>query len=71
MMKTMPGIQFNQGITEDVEEPNYLNVSQRNQIVLEDLMAQPGKDHGVYWRSFHRKEPSQKIVQNPFHQGMR
>ena len=39
MMKTMPGIEFNQGIPEDIGEPDYLDVSQRNLIVLDDLMA--------------------------------
>ena len=36
MMKTMPGIEFNQGIPEDIDEPDYLDVSQRNLIVLDD-----------------------------------
>ena len=44
MMKTMPGIEFNQGIPEDIDEPDYFDVSQRNLIVLDDLMAQSGKD---------------------------
>ena len=44
MMKTMPGIEFNQGISEDIDVSDFLDVSQRNLIVLDDLMAQFGKD---------------------------
>ena len=40
MMKTMAGMEFNQGIPEDIDEPDYLDVSQRNLIVLVDLMPQ-------------------------------
>ena len=43
----MPGIEFNQGIPEDIDEPDYLDVSQRNLIVLDDLMAQSGKDKRI------------------------
>jgi hypothetical protein len=34
MMRTMPGIEFNQGIPEDIDNADYLDVSQRNLIVL-------------------------------------
>ena len=47
MMRTMPGIEFNEGIPEDLDEPDYLDVSQRNLIVLDDLMAQSGKDKRI------------------------
>ena len=30
MMKTMPGIEFNQGIPEYIDKPDYLDVSQLN-----------------------------------------
>jgi hypothetical protein len=40
----MPGIEFNQGIPDDIDNADYLDVSQRNLIVLDDLMAQSGKD---------------------------
>ena len=43
MMRTMPGIEFNEGIPDDIDEPDYLDVSQRYLIVLDDLMAQSGK----------------------------
>ncbi len=47
MMRTMPGIEFNEGILEDIDELDYLDVSQRNLIVLDDLMAQSGKDKRI------------------------
>ena len=37
MMRTMPGIEFNQGIPEDIDKADYLDVSQRNLIILDDL----------------------------------
>jgi hypothetical protein len=40
MMRTMPGIEFNQGIPDDIDSADYLDVSQRNLIILDDLMAQ-------------------------------
>ena len=47
MMRTMPGIEFNEGTPKDIDEPDYLDVSQRNLIVLDDLMAQSGKDERI------------------------
>jgi hypothetical protein len=44
MTRTMPGIEFNQGIPDDIDNADYLDVSQRNLIVLDDLMAQSSKD---------------------------
>jgi hypothetical protein len=44
MMRTMPGIEFNEGIPEDIDNGDYLDISQRNLIVLDDLMAQSSKD---------------------------
>ena len=73
MMRTMPGIEFNEGIPEDLDEPDYLDVSQRNLIVLDDLMAQSGKDKRIadpFTRvSNHRNLSVIYIVQNIFHQG--
>ena len=40
-MKTMPGIEFNQGIPEDIDEPDYLDVSQRNRF---------GRSYGSIWQ---------------------
>ena len=73
MMKTMSGIEFNQGIPEDIDEPDYLDVSQRNLIVLDDLMAEYGKDKRIAdlftKGSHHRNLSVIYIVQNVFHQG--
>ena len=43
----MPGIEFNQGIPEDIDERHYLDVPQRNLIVLDDFMTQSSKDKHV------------------------
>ncbi len=71
MMRTMPGIEFNEGIPEDIDEPD--DVSQRNLIVLDDLMAQFGKDKRIadlFTRGSHHRNLSViYIVQNIFHQG--
>ena len=72
MMRTTPGIEFNEGIQEDIDEPDYLDVSQRNLIILDDLMAQSGKDKRVadlFTRGSHHRNLSViYIVQNIFTQ---
>ena len=72
MMKTMVGIEFNQGIPEEIDEPVYLDVSQRNLIVLDDLMAQSGKDKRIadlFTKESHHSNLSViYMVQNIFHQ---
>ena len=73
MMRTMPGIEFNQGIPDNIDNADYLDVSQRNLIVLDDLMAQSGKDKRIAdlftKGSHHRNLSIIYIVQNIFHQG--
>ena len=73
MVRTMPGIEFNEGIPESIDKPDYLDVSQRNLIVLDDLMAQSGKDKRIadlFTRGSHHRNLSViHIVQNIFHQG--
>ena len=73
MMRTMPGIEFNQGIPEDIDNADYLDVSQRNLIVLDDLMAPSGKDKRISdlftKGSHHRNLSIIYIVQDIFHQG--
>ena len=73
MMRTMPGIEFNEGIPDDIDDPDYLDVSQRNLIVLDDLMAQSGKEKRIadlFTRGSHHRNLSViYIVQNIFHQG--
>ena len=72
MMKAMPGIDFRQGIIEDVDETDYLSVSQHNLIILDDLIAQSGKDKRIadlFTRGSHHKYLSViYIVKNIFHQ---
>jgi hypothetical protein len=69
----MPGIEFNQGIPDDIDNADYLDVSQRNLIVLDDLMAQSSKDKRIAdlftKGSHHRNLSIIYIVQNIFHQG--
>ena len=43
MIKTIPGIKLKEDIPEDIDEQGVLDVSQRNHIVLDDLMDQTGK----------------------------
>ena len=73
MLRTIPGIEFNEGIPEDIEKVDYLDISQRNLIVLDDLMAQSSKDKRIanlFTRgSHHRNLSIIYIVQNIFHQG--
>ena len=72
-MRTMPDIEFNEGIPDDVDNADYLDVSQRNLIVLVDLMAQSSKDKRISdlftKGSHHRNLSIIYIVQNIFHQG--
>ena len=73
MLRTMPGIEFNEGIPDDIDHADYLDISQRNLIVLDDLMAQSGKDKRIAdlftKGSHHRNLSVIYIVQNIFHQG--
>ena len=73
MLKTVPEIEFNKGIPDDIDNTDYLDVSQRNLIVLVDLMAQSGKDKRISdlftKGSHHRNLSIIYIVQNIFHQG--
>jgi hypothetical protein len=73
MMRLMPGIEFNEGIPDNIDNADYLDVSQRNLIVLDDLMAQSGKDKRISdlftKGSHHRNLSIIYIVQNIFHHG--
>jgi hypothetical protein len=73
MLRTIPEIEFNKGIPEDIDKGDYLDISQRNLIVLDDLMAQSGKDKRIAELftkgSHHRNLSIVYIVQNIFHQG--
>ena len=73
MMRMTPGIEFNEGIPDDIDNADYLDVYQRNLIVLDDLMAQYSKDKRISdlftKGSHHRNLAIIYIVQNIFHQG--
>jgi hypothetical protein len=66
MMRTMPGIDFNEGIPDDIDNADYLDVS-------DDFMVQSGKDKRISdlftKGSHHRNLSIIYIVQNIFHQG--
>ena len=72
MIKAIPGIEFKEGIHSDIDSDEYLDVSTRNRIVLDDLMTQM-----ILWQSAdifikgsrHRNLSVIYIVQNIFHQG--
>ena len=73
MMRIMPGIEFNEGIPDDIDNADYLDVSQRNLMVLDDIMAQSGKDKRIsdlFTKGGHHRNLSIiYIIQNIFHQG--
>ena len=47
MHESIPGIEFYEGVPDDIEKSSFLDVSQRNLIVLDDRMAQAGNDSRV------------------------
>ena len=73
MIKAIPGIEFKEGIHSDIDSDEYLDVSTRNLIVLDDLMAQSGEDKhiaDIFTKGSHHRNLSViYIVQNIFHQG--
>jgi hypothetical protein len=74
MLRTIPEIEFNKRIPEDIDKVDYLDVSKWNLIVLNDLIAQSSKDKriaDIFTKgSHHRNLSIIYIVQNIFfHQG--
>ena len=73
MIKTIPGIELNEGIPSDIDSGEFLDVSTRNLIVLDDLMTQSGEDKRIAdlftKESHHRNLSVIYIVQNIFQQG--
>ena len=73
MIKTIPGIELNEGIPSDIDSGEFLDVSTRNLIVLDDLMTQSGGDKRIAdlftKGSHHRNLSVIYVVQNIFHQG--
>jgi hypothetical protein len=47
MLGTMSGIEFTKSIPDDIDNGDYLDVSQRSLIILDDLMAQSSKDKRI------------------------
>ena len=73
MIKAIPGIEFKEGIHSDIDSDEYLDVSTRNLIVLDDLMAQSGEDKhiaDIFTKGSHHRNLSViYIVQNIFQHG--
>ena len=73
ILESIPGIEFYESVPDDIGKSSFLDVTQRNLIVLDDLMAQTGKDRRVAdlftKESHHRNLSVTGIVQNIFHQG--
>ena len=73
MIKTIPSIELNEGIPSDIDSGEFLDVSTRNLIVLDDLMTQSGGDKRIAdlftKGSHHRILTVIYVVQNIFHQG--
>jgi hypothetical protein len=69
----MPGIELNKGIPEDINKVDYLDISQQNLIILDDLIAQSSKDKRIadlFTKGKHHRNLSIiYIVQNVFHHG--
>ena len=73
MIDTIPGVEFYEGIPSEINSRDFLDVSKRNLIVLDDLMALSGGDKRIanlfIKGSHHRNLSVIYIVQNIFHQG--
>ena len=73
MIKTIPGIELNEGIPSDIDSGEFLDVSTRNLIVLDDLMTQSGGDKRIadlFTKGSHHWNLSViYVLQNIFHQG--
>ena len=73
MIRTIAGIELNEGIPSDIDSDAFMDVSERNLIVLDDLMDQWGGDKRIAnlftKGGQHRNLSVIYIVQNIFHQG--
>lgn len=71
MIKTIPGIELNEGTPTDIDKDHFLDVSKQNLIVLDNLMAQSDGDKRIAdlftKGSNHRNLSVVYIVQNLFH----
>ena len=72
IIATIPGIEFNEGIPDDIAENDFLDVSERSLVVLDDLMAKSGTDKRIsdlFTNESRRNLSVIYIVQNIFHRG--
>ena len=72
MIATIPNIEFNEGIPNDIAEKDILDVSEGSFVVLDDLMAQSGNDNRIsdlVTNESRRNLSVIYIVQNIFHRG--
>ena len=72
IIATIPGIEFNEGIPDDIAENDFLDVSERSLVVLDDLMAKSGTDNrisGLFTKGSRRNLSVIYFVLNIFHQG--
>ena len=72
MIATIPDIEFNEGIPNDIAEKDILDVSEGSFVVLDDLMAQSGNDNRIsdlVTNESRRNLSVIYIVQNIFHRG--
>ena len=71
IINTVSGIELSEGITSNIDCNDFLDVSERNFIVLDDLMDQSWGDKRIanlFSRSLHRNLVVIYIVRNIFHQ---
>jgi len=72
-MATVPNIEFDKGISSELENDSFFNTNKRNLMVINDQMEDAGGDRGIvnlFTRGSHYRNLSViYIVQNLFHQG--
>ena len=72
MIDIIPGVEFYESIPSEIEFHDFLDVNKLNMIVLDDLMAQSGRDKRIpnlFTKGHHRNLSVISIVQNIFYQG--
>jgi hypothetical protein len=74
MMRTMPEIEFNQGIPNDIDNADYLDVSQQNLIIMElakYIPMRPEKIAKLSPEDRQEYENSLKTTKTPKHYALR
>ena len=73
MLDTVPGIEFYDGILSEIESQLFVDISKRNLVVFDDLMAQSRRDRRIAdlftKGSYYKNLSVIYIVQNIIHQG--